>query len=350
VPGQLLEAEAAVDAVFVGEAEGSFAQAARRLSEGVTSLHGIQGLRTRGWDGGPGPRPEDLDGIPEVELTEEEVRFLRLTAEAAGRPPQVPVEVSRGCPGRCAFCSTRRHFGRRVRRREAGRVVAEMRRIAARWGLRSFELVGDHAGAPLRSLLAFAERVAADASHLRWQCDLKLDRARPEHLEVLWRGGCRGFFVGVESASQETLDRLGKGVRIDRELEVIRRALELGFEVKPSFIVGFPWETDSMVQQTYELHAELLRAGAKDSQIWLLCPLPGTDLAESCPSTLDPLVSRLGADGLPLEPDDLERVRRFPRLFAHLRRFETPRVAPETLTATVAAAAQLRALFDLTAE
>jgi radical SAM superfamily enzyme YgiQ (UPF0313 family) len=82
--------------------------------------------------------------------------------------------------------------------------------------------------------------MAESASDFRWVCNLKVDRIKLPDLETLWTGGCRGFFVGVESASQETLDRVGKGVVLAEELDVIRRAIDMGFLVSFSGNVTYP--------------------------------------------------------------------------------------------------------------
>jgi radical SAM superfamily enzyme YgiQ (UPF0313 family) len=124
--------------------------------------------------------------------------------------------------------------------------------------------------------------------------------------------------------------------------------LHHGFEVKTSLIVGFPWETAGDVDRTFRLHCELLEKGVSQSQVWLLCPLPGTDLLTEHEPRFDRLGSRIAMDGVPLDADTREMARRHPGLFAQLGRFDAPRLAPLDVDATVATASQLTALYART--
>jgi radical SAM superfamily enzyme YgiQ (UPF0313 family) len=332
-----------IDAVFVGEGEGAFSEALARGRGGD-----IEGVMTRAGELVPRPPLVDLDELPFIRLGEPELDVLRWQATERSAPVTIPFEVARGCPGRCTFCSTRRFWGRKVRRKSLGRIIEQMRRYHDETGVRRFEIMGDNLSASLPWLRKLCAALARDAPEMRWQADLKLDRMSGGDLDLLWRGGCRGFFVGVESGSQATLDRVRKGVDLDREVRLIDQALHHGFEVKTSLIVGFPWETAGDVDRTFRLHCELLEKGVSQSQVWLLCPLPGTDLLTEHEPRFDRLGSRIAMDGVPLDADTREMARRHPGLFAQLGRFDAPRLAPLDVDATVATASQLTALYART--
>lgn len=342
----ILQAFDDVDAVFVGESELTFSEVLARRSRGVTDLAGVAGVHTR--EGGYSHRlpMSDLDQLPFVDSAR---GFLAASSNAKPYhfPKAVPFEAARGCTGRCAFCSTRQFWGGAVRRKSDARLMTEMRRLYAATGISYFNFVGDNFAAPRQRLLEFCRSMAQDAGDLRWVCNLRMDRIRPTDLDALWTGGCRGFFVGVESASQRTLDRIGKGVVLERELEVIRRAVAMGFLVETSFIIGFPWETMHDLARTFKLHCEMLKSGVFRSAVWILCPLPGTQFADASQYRVrfDRERSGIAGDDLPLDDEATELIRKHPKLFMHFGCCEASHLTWEDVIAVSDASAQLASAY-----
>ena len=343
---EILQAFGEVDAVFVGEGELTFAEVLSRRCQGVADLTGIAGVHTR--EGGYSPRPplSDVDQLPFIDTARS---FLAAwcTAKPYEFPKTVPLEAARGCTGRCAFCSTSRFWGGRVRRKSDGRLITEMRHIHDATGDRCFRFIGDNFGAPRQRLLEFCASMARGAGDLRWVCNLRMERIRPADLDLLWEGGCRGFLVGVESASHRTLDRIGKCVSLEGELEVIRRAVTMGFLVETSLIVGFPWETKDDLDRTYDLHCQLLRYGVFRSGIWILCPLPGTRFVEdpSYRMRFRRESSGLAGDDLPLDDWATELIRKHPELFTQFGRCEAGHLRWSDVVAVSDASAQLASAY-----
>ena len=95
------------------------------------------------------------------------------------------------------------------------------------------------------------------------------------------RSGLRRVMVGVESGSQETLDRLKKDVT----LEQVRRTAELctrhGIGAIFNFIVGFPGEPEASMEATLALVKELRSANpAFETPVFSYRPYPGNPMAE----------------------------------------------------------------------
>ncbi|MGA9139546.1 MAG: radical SAM protein, partial [Methanocella sp.] len=283
---EVLEAFRDIDAIFVGEGERAFADLLVRRRSGRGDLTGVPGILTRGSEFVPAPAICDLDELPLIPPDDLYQGYLSHANNQAGERI-APLEVSRGCPGACAFCSTRLFWGRVVRRKSDARIMAEMRLIRDHTSLSQFELIGDNFGSPRREFMRFCRAMAAAGGEFDWHCNLKLDHVAEEDLETIWRGGCRGFNAGVESSSQETLNRIKKGVKIDKEVRTIRRAIARGFKVNLSFIVGFPWETTRDLDATFRLACDLLEAGAERVMVGALTPLPGTDLTRAYPIRFD---------------------------------------------------------------
>jgi len=75
------------------------------------------------------------------------------------------------------------------------------------------------------------------------------------------------LLYGVESANEETLNRIGKGINADEIIPTIKKASEAGLEPHIAVMFGYPWETDEDAQRTLKLVHYLLRKGyAKTAQ------------------------------------------------------------------------------------
>ncbi len=338
--GRILDAFGEVEAVFTGEGETSFALAVQSLCSGAGELPPLPGVHSRR-HGLPGRQfIRHLDDLPLV-LPDGYARFLPGTSLDRVAPMGLPLEAARGCPGRCAFCATQPYWGRLVRRKSPQRIVAEAEALRRTHGIRCFGFIGDNFGSPPGKLREFCHVWREHAGDMQWGCAMRVDRLRDDDVDLLARSNCRGFFVGVESASQDTLDRIDKDVCLERELEVIHLALEKGLDVETSFIVGFSWERPEDVNATFNLHASLLRAGVRRSQVFMLCPLPGAPLSRRHEVCFDSWRSDISRDSIPLNRDEWDLVRRHPDLFAQFGYYETPHLDRLDLVATCEAAAQL---------
>jgi len=344
---RLLDAFVEVDAVFVGEAEGTLAEVLGRRARGDFSVDGVPGVLTRQSEFIPRPILANLDELPFVHVDD----FVQ---DGVPKPQQVellsawPVEVARGCPGRCTFCSTRGFWGKSVRWKSDERIIGEMRALKQRIGYDAFGFIGDNLGSPLPRLMQFCSSMIEFGAGLTWRADIKLDHLTKETLGTLWRAGCRGFFVGLESASQTTLNRVRKGIVLSRALDVIRHAVEMGFRVETSFIVGFPWEGVDDVRETIHLHRDLLALGVDRSAVWILCPLSSTNLLKEYPVHFDHLRSSFALDGVPMDAATRELVHQHPDLFVQFGRYENGQLPAVELDAARETAAQLSVLFATT--
>ncbi|GAG09108.1 unnamed protein product [marine sediment metagenome] len=110
--------------------------------------------------------------------------------------------------------------------------------------------------------------------------------------------GCYSIGVGVESASNETLRKIGKRLRIEEVDEFLKNAKGLPMRKKGFFMIGFPWETEEDVLHTINYAVD---SGFDDVTF---------NIAMAYPST--PLYNQLyGVDG----PVTLLRFARSPKVY-----------------------------------
>jgi radical SAM superfamily enzyme YgiQ (UPF0313 family) len=342
-PKSLLEHFPEVDAVFVGEAEASFPAALRRdgplAHRSPVSVLGVCTRRSGSVATPTAVEPiADLDALPFIGDARDFLAAVRSSNDPTSNG--VAFEIERGCSGRCSFCSTRLHWGKQVRYKSPRRVVDEMRKLHGLTGSTSFSLIGDNLAASRQMMLAICESIRREGEDWTWDGSLRLDHLQSADLDLLWDCGCRRLFIGVESGSQETLERIHKGTDLQRLVGLLYEAINKGFSVHTSFIVGFPWETSADLEATYALHVQLLERGVAQSDFSTACPLPGTELEVSFRELIEPGVgSSLAArDGLRYGPWAEQIIARCPELFRQFGRFKTANVEPIEVSATILSA------------
>ena len=115
---------------------------------------------------------------------------------------------------------------------------------------------------------------------------------------MMRKAGFRLLKFGLESANQETLDRLNKKTRVEQIEEGCRWAKEAGLMVHLTMIVGFPWETRADALRTLALARKLMLTGKADLlQATTVVPYPGTPLYEQA----------LKENGFLFDPQEYER-------------------------------------------
>lgn len=73
--------------------------------------------------------------------------------------------------------------------------------------------------------------------------------------------GFRFLLFGLESANQFTLDKLCKGGKADKYIEIMKKASDAGLEPHGTFMTGYPWESEEDEKRTIELCHFLLKKG-----------------------------------------------------------------------------------------
>jgi radical SAM superfamily enzyme YgiQ (UPF0313 family) len=87
----------------------------------------------------------------------------------------------------------------------------------------------------------------------------------------------------MESANQETLDKLDKGMKVHEIEEGVRMAKSAGLEPHLTVMLGYPWETEEMAQKTIDYARDMFKKGYVDTmQATITIPYPGTPLYKEC--------------------------------------------------------------------
>lgn len=236
-----------------------------------------------------------------------------------------PIITTRGCSYRCSFCSAASLWGESITRHSTSAIMAQIAAIAGK-GFQRFAIVDDTFVLYRRRVQEICAGMLRSGVHLSWHCNGRIDLQDDALLSTMSEAGCGSIFYGVESGSQSVLERIGKGFTPEQAYRVATQSLAR-MQTTLSFIWGFPFETWQDFQETRRLYERLNGHARLHYQIHLLTPYPGVPIYQEYAHLLrfDPDVhSDVRQNSLPLSEEEIEAIRRYPRLFPSFYHFITP--------------------------
>ncbi len=241
------EALGHADQVIVGEGESAIVDAVEgRLADRIVHAQPICGLDTIPW--------------PDYSV-------LKTPVKAAN------IMTSRGCPFRCAFCTTSRMF-QPYRKRSVDSVIAEIRHYHE-MGFEYMNFEDDNFTADKERAKEICRRIIS--GHLQFRESFffgRTDMANDEEmLDLLAEAHLNWVLIGIESLNQESLDAIDK----HQSVEDIRRAGEAcrrhGIQLIASIVLGIDTDTHADIMKTVEFAKDI---DASKLQPAVLTPYPGT--------------------------------------------------------------------------
>ncbi len=185
------------------------------------------------------------------------------------------LEITRGCPRNCSFCTAIRVSGQRMRLRPVEEVVDEIQRRR----IKRFFLTDDNFGLNFTIAPDYCAELFEALAKLPlqgWTCQSEMSIAKhPELLEMSRAAHLDKHFIGFESVNPDNRRELGgksKGVA-DNATEAIRKVRATGVGVVGLFVMGFDEDTPA----TFQAMWDFIRTSELDSiSTTMLTPFPGT--------------------------------------------------------------------------
>jgi radical SAM superfamily enzyme YgiQ (UPF0313 family) len=269
-PDECLD-EPAVDAAVVGQGEDIFRELVERLADGEP-VSGCFGVNRTIRDVNDLP-PHDYTLIP-VE------RYFALKGKR-----QVDYVSSQGCRFRCAFCADPAVYGRGWSGLPPERIGSEVAELCRAYGVAEVAFQDETFFTHVARIDALASQFLARDLRITWTATLRADQAVRMGGAVFAncvRAGLSRVMIGVESGSQETLDRLKKDLRLPQVLDAAAMCARHDVGVIFNFIVGFPGEDDRSIDATLRLAKQLRAMHPRfETPIFYYRPYPGNPMAEA---------------------------------------------------------------------
>jgi radical SAM superfamily enzyme YgiQ (UPF0313 family) len=318
-----------IDLVVRGEAEQTLPDLVEALTR-HTSLSQVPGITFRRNEDGEivrnpaAPLVSDLDALPFPAFhLFPDVRFCR----------HFPLELGRGCPFSCTFCSTNDFFRRNFRLKSPAQMIADMRRVKQTYGINSFELVHDMFTVDRKRVVAFCEALIASKEEFYWGSSARTDCIDEELIALMARAGCRGIFFGIETGSRRMQKIIDKGLELNESAERVRSCDKFKISTAVSLMAGFPDETMHDLRDTAAFFVDSLRYDHADPQLSILAPLADTPIQKQHKDSLvlDDNVADMSYRGWRQEPQDHAMIAEHPEIFSSFYSVPLPHLEREFL-------------------
>ena len=262
-----------VDYVIRGEVEEAVVELLNELEAG-RSPAGIKGIAYR--EDGKAvitperPLMEDLGKLPRPRQDLLPLRHYRMPMIDG---PFTMVTTSRGCPYPCIYCRKMALWGNRVRLRPVDDIMDELIWLHE-LGVDNVVFLADLFTVNRRQVTELCRRIVEAGLPLKWQCNSRVDHIDEEILSWTKRAGCWQIAFGLESGSQEVLDKAKKGITVEQIERAINLTDRFGIKAWGYFIIGLPGETPETIRATIDLAKRL---PLNLALFHVAVPYPGTE-------------------------------------------------------------------------
>ncbi len=224
-----------------------------------------------------GERVEDLDSVPFPAWDLLPVHLYTSLPNNYKKSRHVlNMVTSRGCPFRCTYCC-KDLYGVMYRTRSVDNVMAELRFLRKRYGIREVAFWDDLFTMKRDWVMEFCDRLIAEGMDMTWSCETRVNYVDYEMLKKMKQAGCWNVFYGIEAGDQKLLNNIRKGTTLDMIRKAVRMTRKAGLEIRGSFMIALPGETPELARKTIKFAIEL---DPDYAQFSITTPFPGTELYE----------------------------------------------------------------------
>ncbi|MCL5773609.1 MAG: B12-binding domain-containing radical SAM protein [Firmicutes bacterium] len=206
-----------------------------------------------------------------------------LNIEKYGTSHSFRLNTSRGCPGRCKFCSNMASNNKIWRGQDAAKVIEQLSYIVKKFNPGQIIFEEDNFFADPIRVEKICKSIIETGLKIKW-----MGFCRSEHfltfsrelMNLIKNAGCNYISFGGESGSQKILNKISKGTKPGHMIKATKLCGELGIKPLFSFMSGFPWETSEDLEATLNVIDEIIKANpaAEISGIFIYTPYPGTPI------------------------------------------------------------------------
>lgn len=186
----------------------------------------------------------------------------------------IPIQISRGCPFDCSFCSVTPMFGKRYRFRSVENTMRELRQYKD--GNHFIFFYDDNFTARPAHAKELLRAMIKEDLNFNWSAQVRVDVARdPELVDLMKKAGCHTVFIGFESVNPQSLEEMHKCQGVDDIIRAIKTLHKYHIHIHGMFVMGADHDNRKSVKQTVRFAKKHKLTSV---QFLILTPLPGSEL------------------------------------------------------------------------
>jgi radical SAM superfamily enzyme YgiQ (UPF0313 family) len=219
------------------------------------------------------PFIEDLDELPiyDRSLLPKGVEYYNPIVQ---RYPYTTSETSRGCPGRCSFCTAPDMYGGKLRFWSSGKVLEEIR-ILLKQGYKEIYYRDETFTTFKKRNVEIFKNILKEKMDVSWLCNVRVGTVDKDTLALMKKAGCHTIKIGLESGVQEILDKSNKGIKVSETKRLFAWAKACGLNTHAHIMLGMPGENKNTVRKTINFTKEV---NPTTIDVGICTPYPGTKL------------------------------------------------------------------------
>lgn len=248
-----------LDIVVRGEGEATILELVEAL-ENKKNLNNVKGICYRENEKVVCTLPqspiENLDSIPYPARNKFPLKYYKTHPPYGKKNPYMHLITSRGCPFNCAFCS-KAVFGRKLRMRSAGNIVNEIEELIKKYNVKEIKFYDDDFTLNMKRAEEICDEILKRGVKIPWSCTTRVDLVNEKLLKKMKKAGCWLISYGAESASQDLLNTINKGITIDQIRQAFKWTKKAGIRTLAYFMIGLPGETKESIEKSIKFAKEL---------------------------------------------------------------------------------------------
>lgn len=166
------------------------------------------------------------------------------------------VITSRNCPFGCKFCF-REMYGKGYRTRSPKFIVEELNLLQNKFNVNSIYFQDLEFCLDKKRIMEICNMIIENSIILEWGCTTRVTSVDEELLKKMKEAGCRFIAYGLETADEEVLNNLNKGITLEKVRDAVRITKNTGIKTVLTYMVGLPKDSKEAQDKSFETCKEI---------------------------------------------------------------------------------------------
>ncbi len=219
----------------------------------------------------PRERIEDLDSLPMPAYDLLPVLKYKPAVGTYQKLPAMSMVTSRGCPGRCTFCS--KTLGNKFVFKSAKKIFGEIKYLIKNYKIRQIIFYDDTFTVYKDNVMELCDLIIKEGLNISWTCFARVDFVDFEMLKKMKQAGCHQIMYGVENIDSTILKNINKNLNIDQVVKVNNWTKKAGIECRLAFMVGNPGDNEEIIKKNIKF---VKKINPDFLVVNITTPFPGT--------------------------------------------------------------------------